>query len=161
LVEDEQEPGIKDQHKSHSASARSADTRLLSLASLPSVGSMADPPQFPPGHYDGPDSAGEEEGEADCIARNLKELGESWDWRGGFRAKDHQLSPEEVERLFPDEHRQGNEDIWSGMEPSYALSYAVCVLIVLDLCKKSLFAIEERKNNTRLERKLLEKHLPI
>jgi hypothetical protein len=38
----------------NSASRMSADTRLLALASLPSVESKDDPPRFPLAHYDGP-----------------------------------------------------------------------------------------------------------
>jgi len=131
-------------------SNESADTLLLGVLSLPSVGSKADPPQFQPAEYDGPPITNKEKEEVKiCMERNSKELLESCDWDHSRRIPDPELSPDKLEDFFPDTNREGNERVWEGTDPRYVLAYVACILVVLELCKKALVDIEQRDNNTR------------
>ncbi|RDW85690.1 hypothetical protein BP5796_04015 [Coleophoma crateriformis] len=159
LIDDEYEDDSGNDHTSFAASKVSVDSTLRALEHLSSIGSKADPPQFPLAHYyAGPAITDKEKEEVKlCITRNSKELLECYKWDDNRRVEDLKVPSTELENMFPDTYRKSNNRIWTGMDPRYALAYVACLMIILEICKKALVAIEDRKSNIMHMHEQLEK----
>jgi hypothetical protein len=139
----------EDERASNLPSGGSIDSDLSELE-LPEVGPDDDPPCLPSGQcdeiddFDIPDV--EKEEMKKCIAENLKLLSEVWDYNANRQADESRLSHDKKEEWLPDIPRQSNEVVWNGTQPKFALAYAACVSILMELCRKALLNTRDEWN---------------